>query len=123
MNEFLKKYNLKHYKYYLSIVDKRIGEHDDLHKFIKSLGTHDILVWLKSLALAKEEPIAFFEESCILLTLVIRLFCMELDIKEVQLSNKEIIKLLERFEKALKTELAFRKEVIKNHPKYSIIKD
>ena len=123
MKDFLKKYNPKHYKYYLPVIDKKIGEHTDLNKFIKSLSTKDVLILLKSIALANQEPIAFFEESCIVTTLTIRLFCLELDISDVELKNAEILKLIQRLDQALKLELAYRKEKIKETPKFSIIRD
>jgi len=123
MREFLKKYNPKHYKYYLSIVNNRIGKNGNLNTFIKSLGTSDILVWLKSISLIRESYVSFFEESCILVTFVIRMFCVELDIETVELKDSEIIKLIERFEKALKMELGYRKDVLGKPPKFSILKD
>ena len=123
MKEFLKKYTPNHYKHYQPIVKKRIGNDGNLNKFVKGLGTPDVLVWLKSISLAEEKHSSFFEESCILTTFVIQLFCLELDIESVQLKDREIIKLVERFEKALKFELAYRKDVINNTPKYTIIKD
>lgn len=121
--DFLKKYNSKHYKHYLPIIDKKIGMYQNIHLFIKSLGTNDILFWLKYVALIEEKNVPFFEECTVLVTLVIRLFILELDIEDVQLSNNEIIKLLKRFKKSLKIELSYRKDIIETTPKYTIIKD
>ena len=121
--EFLKKYNPKHYKAYVSIISKIVGNHTELHSWIKSLGTSDILVWLKSLHYLIEDNARYFEECAILVTLAIRLFALELDIEHIELKNKEIEKLLLRIKKALTTELAYRKEVIEKTPKYTIIKD
>jgi len=123
MKEFLKKYTPKHYKHYQSIVDKRIGNEGNLNKFVKGLGTPDILVWLKSISLMEEKHSSFFEEGCILTTFVIRILCLELDVEIVELKNSEIIKLIERFEKALKLELAYRKDVIDSTPNFTILKD
>ena len=121
--EFLKKYDPKHYKIYLPIVNKVIGDHTDLHRWIKSLGTNDILIWLKSIALLEQESHAFFEECTILVTLVIRLFCLELDIDYVELKNAEITKFLERLKSSLKKELAYRKDVIDTTPTFTLLKD
>ncbi len=121
--EFLNKYNPKHYNAYLSIIGKIIGKHTDLHSWIKSLATNDILVWLNSFYHLHHNNEKFFEECTILTTLTIRLFALELDIQHVELKNKEIEKLLLRVKRALSTELAYRKDVIETTPKYTIIKD
>lgn len=123
MIEYLKTYNPKHYDYFLPVVNKIIGDKLDIHKFIKSLGTNDILIWLKSISHIKKNNLGFFEESCVLTTLVIRLFVLELDIEDVKLTNKEIMKLIERFETSLKIELAYRKDTLDSTPTYTIIKD
>lgn len=123
MKDFLKKYDPKHYKHYLYIINKKIGEYQNVHKYIKSLGTQDILFWLKSLDIIEEKSISFFEQCTVLVTLVIRLFILELDIEDVQLTNKEIIKLIKRYRKALKIELSYRKDVIDTTPTYTLLKD
>ena len=121
--EFLNKYTPKHYKSYVSIVSKIIGNHNDLHKWVKSLGTNDILVWLKSIAHLENNSVGFFEECSIITTLCIRLFILELDIEDAKLKDKEIIKLIQRVKSALKTELAYRKEVLDKTPIFTILKD
>lgn len=121
--EFLKKYTPKHYKSYLSIIAKIIGDHTDIHKWVKSLGTNDILIWLKSIAHLENNSVGCFEECSIVISLVIKLFCMELDIEDAKLSNKEITKFVQRFKTALRTELAYRKEVIDKTPIFTILKD
>lgn len=123
MMEILKKYTPKHYNSYLSIVNKIIGDYVDLHKWIKSLGTNDLLVWLKSIANIENNNNTFFEESSIVITLVIKMFCLELDVDHVNITNREIRKLILRLKFALKTELAYRKNVLDKTPTYTILKD
>jgi hypothetical protein len=123
MVEILKKYKPKHYDYFIPIINKIIGDYLDVHKYIKSLGTEEILAWLKSVKHIEQKNMAFFEECGILITLVIRLFILELDIEDVKLTNNDIIKLIERFDKSLKTEIAYRKDALDSTPKYTIIKD
>jgi hypothetical protein len=123
MIEFLKKYAPKHYNHYLPVIINKIGEQRDIHKFIKNLGSNDILIWLKAVSVLEKNSISHFEESTIVITLVIRLFILELDITDAKLTNKEIIKLVKRFKKSLTTELAYRKDIITKTPKYSILKD
>ena len=49
---------------------------------------------------------------------------MELDVKNVSLTNSEIIKLLKRFSKVIKFEYAYRNTLIKKRPKYyTLLKD
>ena len=116
--EFITKYTPKHYKSYVSVADKIVDKHTDLHKWVKSLGTKDILIWLKSIAHLENNSLGFFEESSIVITLVIRLFCLELDIESAQLTNKEITKLIQRVKYSLRTELAYLKETLEKTPLY-----
>ena len=71
--KFLEKYNPKHYKAFLSIIAKIIGKHKELHTWVKSLGTNDILVWLKAFQHLKEDNGKFFEESSIFLFKIFKL--------------------------------------------------
>ena len=121
--EFITKYTPKHYKSYVSVADKIVDKHTDLHKWVKSLGIKDILIWLKSIAHLENNSLGFFEESSIVITLVIRLFCLELDIESAQLTNKEITKLIQRVKYSLRTELAYRKDTLEKTPVFSILKD
>lgn len=121
--EFISKYSPKHYISYVTIANKIIGEYTDFHKWVKSLSTNDILIWLKSIAHVEHNTIGFFEESNIVVTLIIRFFCLELDIESAKLTNDEIIKLIQRVKKSLRTELAYRKNKIGETPIYSILKD
>lgn len=122
--EFLKIYKPKHYDYFLPIAEKIINKKDDLNSWIRSLDTEVISIWLKTYKHLEKNNTTFFEESAIFVTVIIRLFMIELDVNDdIKLSNKEIIKLINRFNFALKTELVYRKDMIKKTPKYSIIQD
>lgn len=120
---FLKKYNPKHYQAFLSVVTNIIGDNEDLHTWVKNLGMNDILVWLKSIQHVNENNNRYFEESCILTTLVIKLFSLELDIEDVELKNSEIEKLINRTKKVLLKEVSYRNDVIEKPERYSILKD
>ena len=65
------------------------------------------------------------EESFVFITLVIRLFILELDIEEnkIKLTNNEIVKLLLRFEHSIKTEYAYRTNVIDDRDKHTLLVD
>jgi len=122
--EFLKKYNPQHYTYYLSKVEKIIDNHTDLNKWVKHLGTDDLLVWSKVYNHFNLNTPEFYEESALLITLVIRLFMLELDVENrLKLNNQQIKKLLVRFQYAIEMEYAIRKAEKKVNIKYSLIKD
>ena len=121
--EFLNKFNQKHYKNYLSIVNKTLGNYNNVHTWVKSLGTADILLWLKMITFFEKNNAAFFNESSTIVTITIRLFILELDVEDAKLTNKEIKQLVTRLQKVLATELAYRKDIINKTPKYTILKD
>lgn len=121
--EFLNKYSPKHYKSYLSSINKILGNHNNVHTWVKSLGTTGILSWLKMITFFEKNNIALFHESSTVVTITIRLFILELDVKDAKLTNKEIKQLVNRFQKVLATELAYRKDIINKTPKFTILKD
>jgi len=122
--KFLIKYNSHHYSFYLTLAEKIIDNHTDLNKWVKDLGTDDLLIWSKTYNHLMNNESAFYQESALLVTLVIRLFILELDVdNQIELSNYQIKKLLKRFQYAIEMEYAIRKSEKNVKIKYSLITD
>jgi hypothetical protein len=111
--EIIKKYKPKHYDTFLPVVNKMLGDNNNLHEWVKNLENRDIIVWLICIEHCEKEMMVFFHEIAILLTLVIRLVCIELDVETINLKNKEIKELIFRLKSVLQTELKFRNNEIK----------
>ena len=125
--EILKLYTDKNYDNCIKRIAKAklLPENiNDLNDFIENQATGKLRVWIKITDLTLADNINYRSESNLLITLLIRLFARELDVEEVNLSNKEIIKLLRRFSKAIKYEYAYRGGLIDKKPKYyTILRD
>lgn len=124
--EFLKKYKPKHYSNYIDRVDKYIKTHKSIHSMVKSLGLKDIEYLIKSVKFVYSNNPIYFEESAILITILIRMFILELDIDEhqIELKDSDIMKLIYRFDGIIKNEYAVRKEIIEpSEKKYSLLID
>ena len=123
--ELLKKYAIINYdnniKRLKKIIVNGIGE---LNDFIKNQSTSRLRVWIKMVDYTLADNQNYKTESYLLITLVIKLFTMELDVENVSLKNSEIMKLLKRFSKSIKFEYAYRSELINKKPKYyTLLKD
>ena len=125
--EILKLYTDKNYDNCIKRIEKAKLLPDninDLNDFITNQATGKLRVWIKVTDFTIADNINYRSESNLLITLLIRLFARELDVDEVNLSNKEIIKLLKRFSKAIKYEYAHRGGLIDKKPKYyTILRD
>ena len=123
--ELLKKYEIKNYdnniKKLKTILTDNIHDIDD---FIKQQPTGKLRIWIKITDYTIADNQNYRSESYLLITMVIKLFSLELDVENVSLSNSEIIKLLKRFSKVIKFEYAYRNTLIKKRPKYyTLLKD
>ena len=67
----------------------------------------------------------YFEESCKLITVLIRLFILELDVDTdtIKLSNNQIISLINRFEHIIKWEYSYRNDIKDERIEYTLLKD
>ena len=131
--EFLNKYEPKHYSNYIEVVDnyfcKNYMNKDSFNDWVKSLKERDIITLNKTMNFMIKNDEKYFEECAKLLTLIIRLFMLELDrnYNSIQLNNKEIKKIVYRFKKIIQTELVFRKTNtildLKEPKPYSLLSD
>jgi len=93
--EILKLYTDKNYDNCIKRIEKAKLLPDninDLNDFITNQATGKLRVWIKVTDFTIADNINYRSESNLLITLLIRLFARELDVDEVNLSNKEIIK-------------------------------
>jgi hypothetical protein len=123
--ELLKVYKTKQYnnniKKLKAILVDGINEVND---FLRQQPLNKLRIWVKITDYTIADNPNYKSESFLLITLVIRLFAMELDVDNVSLKNSEIVKLLIRFSKILKIEYSYRAEVINKKPKhYTLLKD
>lgn len=123
--ESVKKYTPDHYEHYLDKVDELLEGHRNIDSWTRGLSDENILIWMSALRRVKINDPIYFQEIAIVLTLLIRLFVLELDISTIfELKNSEIQKLVNRFDYILKREFAFRKQIISsNKKKYTLLKD
>ena len=86
--ELLKKYAIINYdnniKRLKKIIVNGIGE---LNDFIKNQSTSRLRVWIKMVDYTLADNQNYKTESYLLITLVIKLFTMELDVENVSLKN------------------------------------
>ena len=124
--EILKLYNDKNYKNCIKRLKNVFidGETVEINDFMKQQSMGKLRVWIKITDFTLADNINYRSESNLLITLVIEMFAKELDVESVNLSNKEIIKLIKRFSKAIKFEYAYRGTIIDKKPKYyTLLKD
>lgn len=123
--DIIKKYKPEHYDSYQKKITKIVGEHRDINTWLRHLGLSDMMIWLKTLLNTKKDHPLYLEENFIFITLIIRLFVLELDIDEnkIKLSNDEILKLIQRFEHSINTEYAYRTNVIDDRDKHTLLVD
>lgn len=130
--EFLKKYQPKHYKNYISRVDDYLSrytkDYSGIDSWVKSLAKKDVVSLNKSMRYLLRNNKVYFEESAILMTMIIRLFMIELDVdgNSIKLSNKELKKLVWRFDRVIREELEYRMSIKgnrKNKNSYTLLKD
>ena len=95
----------------------------DLNSFIINQPTTKLRLWIRVSEYTIADNISHIEESFLLLTIIIKIFTMELEVNHLCLSNKEILKLLKRFLYAIKYEFAYRNNITRKHRTYTILKD
>lgn len=128
---FLKKYTPLHYKMYLDNVDYYLNKNkkynDDINMWIKELDNSHLIFLSKSMSYLLNNSRLFFEESAIIMTLIIKLFMIELDLEtqEIKLTINDLKKLILRFDKILKFELQLRmnKSTEYRNIIYTLVKD
>jgi len=123
--ELLKKYEIKNYDNNIKKLKTILTDNiHDVNDFIMQQPTGKLRIWIKITDYTIADNQNYRSESYLLITMIIKLFSLELDVENVSLSNSEIIKLLKRFSKVIKFEYAYRNTLIKKKPKYyTLLKD
>lgn len=123
--KILKKYKPEHYKYYSDKVNGIISQTCDISKWVKKQSKTKLEIWIKKIDIINVDSDEYFEDIAIVISLIIRLFILELGLKEdkIELKNSEIEKLINRFEYIIKLEYAFKNKLIKRRKKYTLLKD
>lgn len=123
--ESIKKYTPDHYDYYFHKAEKLLDGHANIDSWVRSLTEENILIWMSALRRVKTNDDVYFQEIAIFITILIRLFALELDISiNLELKNSEIEKLVNRFDYAIKREYAARKDILgSTKRKYTLLKD
>jgi len=123
--EIIRKYKNSHYIYYLSKIEKEIGNNNSIETWVKGMGMSEILIWIQATEYVKTDNYRYFEQACKVITLLIRFFMIELDLEEnvMSLTNTQIGSLIYRFEYILKTEYAYRNNIKDKRTEYTLLKD
>lgn len=111
--KFIKKYDPKHYNYYLDKIMVFIGKHKDINSWIKSLSDAEVIIWSCNIKLLEDNCDEYYEEASQLITLVIKFFMIELDINDqnIELKNSKIKDLIKKFKHNLYREYSNRNNI------------
>lgn len=123
--EFIKKYNPKHYNYYLKKAEGYMNEYTTINAWIKNLYDEELVIWICNLTMLENDDSNYYEENSILLTILIKIFITELDVEtdKIGLKNSEIEKLVLKFKHILSREYSNRKKIgVYKNEKYSLLK-
>lgn len=122
--EAIKRYSSDHFNHYLEKAEELIDGSEDVDQWIKKVNDKNLLIWLTTLRRLKNDDNIFFQEIAIFLTVLIKLFILELGINDsIKLNDDEIKKLVSRFEYVIKREYANRHDIeYKSTTKYTLLK-
>lgn len=123
--DFIRKFNKKHYDYYIHKIDTYIDGSKDVDKWIKKISDNELIVWVRTIKYVELNNRDYYMEMSMLLTIIIKFFIIELDINEmgVNLKNTDIEKLFKNFKHILYTEYSNRNNIGKfKIENYSLIK-
>ena len=120
---FIKKYTPTHYNHFIKKANKIIGKYNNTNELIINSNDNELFIWFKTIKYLNNDKDIYFEECSILLTLIIRLFILELDIDDnkIELTNNKIIELIQKFENIIKIECGYRKNINVNKTNYSLL--
>lgn len=135
MKDFLKKYSPKKYEESIPAVELYIRDDNNaydmsLDDWISNLTNKDIIALNKTMNYLVSNDSKYFEEVCVMVTMIIRLFMIELDLGKqgVKLTNIQIMKIIKRFMKILTIEMQRRMDMDEKIKKgedlhYTLLKD
>lgn len=135
MKDFLKKYTPKKYEESIPAVELYIRDDNNaydksLDNWISNLTNKDIIALNKTMNYLVSNDSKYFEEVCVMVTMIIRLFMIELDLGKqgVKLTNIQIMKIIKRFMKILTIEMQRRMDMDEKIKKgedlhYTLLKD
>ncbi|NJO63482.1 MAG: hypothetical protein HC836_36390 [Richelia sp. RM2_1_2] len=121
--QVLKEYKSEHYDTYITNADAIISNYTDINELIIGITNKTLLLWLRASNIMTKNNNKYFEESAIMLTLVIKLFKMELAVEEIKLNDEQIEKIFNRFHKILKEEFLYRRKLPERKCVYTLLKD
>lgn len=122
--KFIKKYTPIHYNHFSDKAEEYIGEYNDIDKWIKGRNNQTIIKWVRLINLFENNNEEYYEEYCIMLTMMIKFFVIELDIDDdvIKLKNSEIFKISKKFKHAFYSEYAIRSGIKEINPiKHSLL--
>jgi hypothetical protein len=116
---YITDYQPTHYSFFIKKCEKIINGCNDVDCWVKQLSIDENIIWIKTIKNLKKNEPDYNIESSTLITLTILLFMLELEVEDekIQLSNGEIKKIIHRFEKILRKEYGYKKNII-NRKKY-----
>lgn len=99
----LNKYKLKDYYYYEDHANHLLNSCYDLNSWLEKKTIKELEIWMMMLIYINDNEILFLEESKISLTLIIKLYILEMDIdlNILKIDNKTKKKLIDIFEHRL----------------------
>ena len=111
--KFIKNYNSHHYTYYFKKIEQLIDKNKDINEWIKSLKDDKLNYWIYVIMSFEKNNTEYYEEISILITIVIRLFILELEIDgdQIKLKNSEIKKLVDKLKHSLYVEYSNRNKI------------
>lgn len=112
---YIEDFQPTHYSFFVKKCKKIIGDCTDINCWVKNISVNENIIWIKTVKNLKKNKKDFNVESSTLISLVILLFMLELDVEDekVELSNKEIKKLINRFEKIVRLEYGMKQNLMK----------
>lgn len=120
----IKYYNSDHYDFFLEKANILIKNYNDVDSWVRNLTDEELVVWLKTLKKLKKNDLEYFQETSIFLTVIIRLFILELDVQtKIKLTNNQILRIIKRFEYVISMEYGYRKRYFNGTNKYTLLKD
>ena len=111
--DIIKKYKPEHYEFFQKKIEIILSGHKNIDSWVCELKSYEIIFWIKILRDLFDNNPYFIEEYYITITLIIKLFMLELDVetKTIKLKNNEIKKLIKRFYKIICSEYLHKTKV------------
>jgi len=122
--EIIKQYKAEHFNNNIEVADNIIGDHSDINSLISSLNDKSLLIWLRACNIIVKNNEKYFSETSTMLTISIRMFQRELDVKDnISMTNKQILSVFQRFHNVIKTEFINRLLNKEKEREYTLLTD